>query len=204
MEINSSYENINKLTNYNYISDDELRSKTKNFLFKQCGIYFSQTNVNKIKSNSNKGDRKSISSNEIIHIPNNKRHEKGRKKKSSLKAYKSFKVDQSPKFRFSMIKDHNYFKKINSTISEKQFSMENKLQKSKGTFKKNKNKKEMVMISNNMRQNSQNLQNPELFYTGLFNNIIEKQKKKSINSPDSPKFRKKRVNVNEKTKNNIK
>ena len=82
--------------------------------------------------------------------------------------------------------------------------MENKLQKSKGTFKKNKNKKEMVVISNNMRRNTQNLQNPELFYTGLFNNIIEKQKKKSIKSPDSPKFRKKRVNVNEKTKNNIK
>ena len=168
------------------------------------GIYFSQINVNKIKSNSNKGDRKSISSNEIIHLFNNKRHEKGRKKKDSLQAFKSFKVDKSSKFRFSMIKDHNYFKKINSTISEKQFSMENKLQKSKGTFKKNKNKKEMVMISNNMRQNTQNLQHPELFYFGMFNNIIEKHRKRSIKSPESPKFRKKRASVNLKTKNNIK
>ena len=35
----------------------------------------------------------------------------------------------------------------------------------------------MFMISNNIKQNSENLNNPDMFYAGLFNNIMEKQKK---------------------------
>ena len=170
MEINSSYENINELTNYSYISDEELRNKTKQFLFKQCGKYHSETNLKKVKFNTNNLDRKSISSNGIINLRKNKSL-KSKRKKHSLKPFKSFKVDKSPDFRMSMIKEFNTLRKINNTFSE------NKIHKSKIAHKRTKNKKEMVKISKNIRQNSQNLQNPELFYTGLFNNIIEKQKK---------------------------
>ena len=199
MEINSSYENINKLTNYSYISDDELRNKTKKFLLKHCGRHFSETNVKKVKFNPNVIDRKSISSNSIINLLKYKKHEKAKKKKTSLKAFKSFKDDKSPPFRFSMIKEFSNYKKKNNTFSDN--NIESKYHKSKISMKKKKNKKEMVKISHNIRQNSQNLQNPELFYTGLFNNIIERQKKISLKTPDISKPKKiKRFNVNENIK----
>ena len=36
LDINSSYENINKITNNRYISNEELKSKTKKFLLEEC------------------------------------------------------------------------------------------------------------------------------------------------------------------------
>lgn len=42
----------------------------------------------------------------------------------------------------------------------------------KSILKKTKKEKEIIMISNNIKENAENLKNPELFYTGLFNTII--------------------------------
>ena len=89
------------------------------------------------------------------------------------------------KFNMSTInKKNTFFNKLRNSLGDN--DPDKKLQKenlgknltiSKDNAKKKKKKNEMVMISHNMKQNFENLKNPELFYTGLFTNIIEKQKK---------------------------
>ena len=44
IDIKSSYENINKITNNRYISNEELKSKTKKFLMEECLILDNQLN----------------------------------------------------------------------------------------------------------------------------------------------------------------
>ena len=56
------------------------------------------------------------------------------------------------------------------------------------------------MISKNIRQSRQTLNNPEVFYTGLFNNIIEKHKKisNSITNTNIKFGNRKQTNKNKK------
>ena len=70
-------------------------------------------------------------------------------------------------------------KKNSSLGSNKSLYKSNFYKKERDKFKKSKNIKEMVMISNNIKENTENLNNPESFYTGLFHNILEKRKKRT-------------------------
>ncbi len=96
----------------------------------------------------------------------------------------------------STINNHHLLRKINKIFDEKEIkhhieedkyssnitnvNESNKNISNKILFKKTKKNKEINVISNNIKRNTQNLKNPELFYTGLFNNIIEKQKKRML------------------------
>ena len=179
---------------------------------KECGIHFSETNITKVNLNSKKNSR-SLSSNLVTNLL--KHHNTNDKSKTNDKKVKknknrgSFYI-KSHKFNMSVIKGNNFLKRINnSSLGEKESSnLENTLQKvslkknnssNKDMFKKKKKKKEMVMISHNMRQNSQNLKNPELFYSGLFSTIIQKQRK-SFKPLLSPKMKKKNKTLNSKQK----
>ena len=232
MQIDSSYENINQLTNYNYISDDDLRQKTKKFLFKECDIHLSEASIltsnNNIRKSFNKS--KSISQNILDKLENYNSHDRSKsnekverlnKKKSiiqsTIQTFKSFKHGQLPKFKMSTINNYHFLKKINNTIEEKEIkhhinekdkyrsnisnkNVSNKNISNKNLFKKTKKNKEIDMISNNIKRNTQNLKNPELFYTGLFNNIIEKQKKKNVTSQLVVKMKKKNKKDNIRSK----
>ena len=191
MEINSSYENINKITNYQYISDNNLRKKTKIFLLDECNVH----SIKNVKKTRNKyastisKNMKSLSSNLLTSDINNKSniydHSKTIEKFSKKNRKRSSVAMTKPKFNMSTInKNSSFFNKLKSSLGD--YEPDQKFQKtnlgknltiSKDNVKKKKKKNEMVVISHNMKQNFENLKNPELFYTGLFTNIIEKQKK---------------------------
>jgi hypothetical protein len=182
IDINSSYENINQITNYNYISDDDLRKKTKKFLMEECNIYLSEKSLENRaslpKANKNFQPRKSESSNAITsflkknkNIPN--------ERNASLRTFKSFKNTNKFKFKVTELKRDFSLKKNSSLGSNKSLYKSNFYKKERDKFKKSKNIKEMVMISNNIKENTENLNNPESFYTGLFHNILEKRKKRT-------------------------
>ena len=182
LNINSSYENINQLTNYNYISDEELRKKTKKFLFRECGKHNSETNLKKVNPHENDGARKSLSSDLLINLLGNKNQKNkiSQKKiadRDTLKSFQSLNNNKSNKFRISVVKGNNILKILNRSIGRRKESFNNLENKSLNKIRKAKEKNEMFMISNNIKRNNQNLNNPKLFYTGLFNNIIEKRKK---------------------------
>ena len=102
----------------------------------------------------------------------------------------------------SFIKGNVFTPKMNSTLSEKDNNYENigKKPSMLGIIKKSRKKKEMDMISKNIRQSRQTLNNPEVFYTGLFNNIIEKHKKisNSITNTNIKFGNRKQTNKNKK------
>ena len=99
----------------------------------------------------------------------------------------------------SVIKGNDFLKKINSDIGGKE-SRNNLENKPLYKMRKTKEKKEMFMISNNIKRTTQNLNNPELFYTGLFNNILEKQKQKNNLAIKSKTISSKIKNKKSKTK----
>ena len=182
IDINSSYENINQITNFNYISDDELRKKTKKFLLEECNIYLSKRSIEKRTSmpkvNKNYISKKS-SSNVIIPILKKNKIMQNENKNGSLLTFKSFKNNKKLKSKMGELKRDFSLKKNSSFGSNKYIYKANLWKKEKDKFRKNKNVKEMLMISNNIKENTENLNNPELFFAGLFNNILEKQKKNS-------------------------
>ena len=202
LDIYSSYENINKLTNYSYISDNDLRQKTKKFLFRECGKQFSEKNLKKVNPNVNKSARKSLSSDLIINLLSNKKLndkivQKNNVETDTLKSFQSLNHNKFNKFRMSVIKGNDFLQKLNSDIGGKESNNDNRpIYK----MKKIKEKKEMFMISNNIKRNTQNLNNPELFYTGLFHNILEKQKQKNNLSIKSKTISSKIKNKKYKTK----
>lgn len=138
--------------------------------------------------------------NNILNInENNKKIPSKSRNSSYFQSFQSNKKNKFNKFG-TMIKDNKSIQKLFSFQGIEMSSSNNKnakpLAAKRFSTKDNKNKKikekkEMFMISNNIKQNTENLKNPELFYTGLFNNIIEKQKKKSFNSPSISRMRKK-------------
>ena len=191
LDINSSYENINSLTNYNYISDEELRKKTKKFLLGECGINLniSEKNIKKINVFERSHSKKSQSSNALSSLLSSTNDKKGKKIKnvSSLQSFQTNK-NRFNKPKMSIIKGTSFLQKMNSTLGGSESKSNKNIykfrnsgggikEKEKDKIKKHKRKKEMFMISNNIKQNSENLNNPDMFYAGLFNNIMEKQKK---------------------------
>jgi hypothetical protein len=222
LEINSSYENINKITNYSYISDDELRKKTKNFLLEKCGLqpsavkkvnFIVKNNFKKSKSITQSDlDNKSIG--EKTRRSLKIRANRSRKSvQSAIQFEKIKKSEKNRKFGITMIKQPNHLQKLRSLYNndkdannlDKKFSKTciGKKITNKTIVKKSKKEKEMIMISNNIKENTENLKNPELFYTGLFNNIIERHKKlpKQLlgRASISPIIKKKNINFNLKS-----
>lgn len=95
MEINSSYENINKITNFSYISDDNLRKNTKNFLLEKCGMH--PLVVKKVNFTSKRIIKRSKS---ITHNEYDNKSVGGKSRRSSIKlrrkkSRKSFKSSKS-------------------------------------------------------------------------------------------------------------
>ena len=144
MEINSSYENINKLTNYSYISDDDLRKKTKNFLLEKCGIQANAgKKVNFVPKRILK-KAKSISPNILSSFFDNnyqterskltermKKNKVRRSFQSSIQLDKSFRTEKNRRFGITTIKQSNFLKKLKSLYYDKDTNnLDNKFYKS--------------------------------------------------------------------------
>ena len=184
-KINSTYENINKISKYEYASSSIFRQKVKNFIL-QLSFNKNKTfqSPNNTKSVSFKGpflknkiypfsaEKKKIESE--IDSPKEKENEFA---KENLNKFNTFYINHSPVNK----KENNKY--ISSIVEgERTFYMKYKdidikpkkraSVKFKDKFKKLNNYEEQ--ISKNIENNQQKLNNPEEYYSGFFSKILTK------------------------------
>jgi hypothetical protein len=195
-QINSSYENINKLSNYNYIKNSNLQLKIKKILIEEK----SQINNNLGKSflnipNTIININKNSSYNTLIFNENIKSGgdltHKNTCKLSPL--YDDNNINFSRK-TFGL-NNNNITNSINSQnqtinsksrkmnsstkiipISQRSDSLNNQVNSQKKLVRKKtcKIQKQLNIISKNIENSSKNINNPEEFYSELFKDIIDK------------------------------
>ena len=221
IEINSSYENINRISDNKYIFDVELRELTKNFIQNIIRIsntflhdnsnnkkeisscikndnYLSLQNTYGIKnkksikirhlfSNSEKNNNKKVNLNtksniqhflnSIIKSPKNHENQVGNFL-NKVKNINNSSINLKPvpngasvnlgKTKFINILNNEGEKYKNSKIT----SMKNNA--NNNNVKKKKKQKELDIISVNIQKGSQILNQPDIFYAGLFSELINK------------------------------
>lgn len=226
LEINSSYENINVISNNQYITNNSLRNLTKEFIrnniinSKSTIDYnfeerkksaLSNNNNNKFldiekffdKKNKNNRSRSLILSKLSSGKKNNKIKEKNKSNRMAHKYFQSIvhrptsqmqakdflnkvrnydssttnlrQVKRSSVKNESSNKD-NFFtsKRKSNTFTDNE--EENYIKKEKNRIKdrKKKKKNELDIISLNIQKSSQNLNQPDIFYAGLFSQLLFK------------------------------
>ena len=205
IEIDSSYENINKITNYKYISDKKLEEQTKTFLINKCKkpvVHF-----------ANIDNKKNIIKNfEPINVQNTNNNKEmpiraSYDNISKISKYSKSNLEEMEHFKKGFIK--NFTKSINQNQSNLKFIREFKNRLSLGgncftskdlikiekkdesqkkkneenspknnknkNNKKKKKKNELEIITTNLQKSSQNLNQPDIFYAGLFSKLITKR-----------------------------
>ena len=270
-ELESCYDNINQVTNNQYIKDNGLQVKTKNFLRNECNINKNKENrlslkwtknknknknnnlllspsihnLKKIKTNQVlspfKKEKKSIISKEsLVRVPSEgdlinqflslkkptlskvkglsknfdtsslTKHENQKSKKlhqttkNNLQTFKS-KNNLSSDKSSSMVHDNknvdhqrsiiydslckkevenepNFYTKMKTIDKRLNFSKTNKFERK---FKKQNNNGLLARLTQNMREDSTNLKNPEEYFNELFENIYTKQMNALNNRKDT-------------------
>ena len=185
--LNSSYENLNEITNNEYIKDNKLQSKTKLFLINECSLLKSPLEQNhelrnsftdkklkkqqfrKIKNDfSIQYDERSVNSlNLKSNIENNEFNDKPKidiDKNTEAKRHDSQKSQKNPLInKFS----------INSPESPvSKFKLKSPKRKKVIEFGVN---KKLDIISKNIKGANKNINNPDEFYMDFFNNIIKNE-----------------------------
>ena len=241
--LNSSYENINTISNYKYNSDTQLREKTKKFILEQINpekkdekITYSKTikNNNKttmIKTNIKPVNKKflrktseaitssrknfnktvSINSNQVIKHSFCEADSNIRSRLDEDEEELKDKVGEDNDNNDFLTNIHGKNRKSLKTrirkhisVNEKDNTFYNKIHRKKTMRKKHigsqgefsdggtKNVKMNYnqIISNNIQKNQQNLNNPEEYFEGFFNNIIFNNKSNNILSDHSIKKKK--------------
>jgi hypothetical protein len=208
IHLNCSYENINKMSNYNYINNINLQNKIKQFISDEFTNHFlSSTNKN-IISNICNNTRRKRSSTKV-------NFERNRTMRASVeytvddnKLYKKFNSGHPIK---KLTKDVNVLKRNSSYIIEKDISsfrrngigdfnsyrnykMNSFLSPLKSK-KKSINKKDLIgqrlnVISKNIQNANEVIHNPNEFYMNFFNNILRKETFSSQNKGDELKMKK--------------
>ena len=181
--IYSSYENLNKISKYKYASNKALHQKVKNLL--------QQNTFKKFKTlHSLKDNKPPILKEESSFIKNNKINphsaEKTRLENSSNSFLIIHKFNSTIEDRDNITfkrkeKERTHFSAKNISDGENTFYSRMKIvnrTKIPGKFK-DKNKKlnnYEDIISKNIEENKQNLNNPEEYFSGFFNNLLSKKK----------------------------
>ena len=211
IEIKAQYENINKISNFNYIKDIEYQKKLNDIVRKKYTD--TSSNVN----SSNKGDSNIIN----LEENENKKPTKKNFSEASITKHKKINSDgdsSDPKSKFhnhktfdnKKIQETDFRKNILSPCNKKKFNRKctkkfcetniNYINEEKENDKsedKDKNslekriKKRRRPILNLVNKNISNdtiiLNNPNEFYQGLFNNIIKERKEKEVKIKDNKK-----------------
>ena len=197
IQLNSSYENINKISNYKYINNFILQNKTKQFITDECtnnllspkirkrnahlhntGIIFPTIKINyeinkSVRNNMFNKMNDNLSNKKIIKVNSSNilnKLTKGSKEFEYNIKCKSEKSSPSNKQK----------KKINRANSQISFSkdkMSNILSPTKSKRKMVKKKtligKKLNVISKNIQNAKEAINNPNEFYMNFFNNIIK-------------------------------
>jgi hypothetical protein len=162
--INSEYENIDELSDGNYSKDISFRITIKNFIQDEV------KRKNNFKNNVISHDENE--NNNSINIKNKVSNDLVIKKKSS------YIPRRSSNFSLNHIKQsrtRNNFFKIKTNDSSNNNTLKIDLN-DKGEENKTKNKNYMLsVISQNIEKDNLNLNNPELFYSGIFMKFMDKK-----------------------------
>ena len=219
LQLNSSYENINKISNNKYIDDILLQNKIKQFIFKECMGDISLSKKNNLPFHHSPTHSQGIKfKNEKFNLMKNnlgtKINEEEDKNKNInlLKNFmprKSITIDKTENNRFkrrasvvlvSNNKLANRFSRFGSFRKSLKFRYSNisiprrtkrKLSKKK-LIKVN---KKLYTISKNIESANNAINNPNEFYMNFFNNIIQKDIDKT--GDNSKKEKKKSLNSKE-------
>ena len=165
-QLNSSYENINKISHYKYINNLDLQKKAKHFIVNEC---MSTIKVNHEKKDSNVND-----------INTNKINNSIIKSKNSIKGDNLY--DNKTSLSSEISSPKNQKKRICKAFSVLNMPKE----KINNIINQNKNKKKIVKkaslmgkrlnaITKNIQNAKEQISHPNEFYVNLFNNIIEKE-----------------------------
>ena len=227
LEIDSSYENINEISNNKYIYDNDLRDMTKKFIIKKSKmpnkVLISSFDKNKrhssialenysnlknqIISNKNKSTKNGMNaltkvninkdniqkeeiSNDLmdkflksIQISSNNQAESFINKVRKLEPSKphiehSFKESsqlypENPE-NFLLDKKKNYTLKDEKDFDIKKYEVFAKKNPENDSLRKKKKNNELDIIQLNIQKSSQNLNQPDVFYAGLFSQLIFK------------------------------
>ena len=198
-QINSSHENINKLSNNRYIKEPNLQLKIKNLLIYQKDennngkiTYFNLLkaviNINKKTSfktllynnlNTKKGDltHKNFTNNNFLNT-NNKNQK-----------FNSSKII----FNFTNVLGND-----NNNKSPDDF--QRRINRNQTRKKPDKINKQLNIITKNIENTNNNINNPDIFYSKFFKNIINKEAQiNNTNNSKTPKIRK----IESKNKTNL-
>ena len=187
--INSTYENINKISNYKYSSNSSFRQKVRKYIMQISFSRLKTLDSSKMKKDLIKRYNSPVKNKKMA----SRSSEKGKKQNNnnnflSLKTHiekQDFKSPISEKADLS-----NKKRPIRKIASAKSFfENENSFYKRFKTLKQNKkpikvkekNTKLSLFeeqISKNIEKNQQNLNNPEEYFNGFFNNLLSKKNHK--------------------------
>ena len=183
-EIASSYENINSLSKNTYIHDTDLQQKIKLYLNEQ----FCNQNINKLNftntknaspgpnktSDKNNGDKRkknnSISNtSKLLNSLNDSSSNKKIKRMSTFEALNICKKKKKKNSNFSSLFKPN----SRNNLDKSPLNNPRRSKRSSSLLSK---------INNNILNSSQNLINPDKFYTRLFKSVVNKGKQKIMKS----------------------
>ena len=187
--INSSYENLNKITNNRYIKNNFLQSKIRQILINEFStVYFESPKHNKVlskdplngkiiitrdKSFKNltkdfdlEEDKRSINSLDLSKL---KSHKKSNDSITTLKKEKNFESDKNESDK----NIHHRQTMINNDTLQSKFKCKSP-KKKKHTELIQVNKK-LDIITEKIKGANRNINNPDEFYMDFFNNIINKE-----------------------------
>ena len=209
-QINSSYENINKISHDKFIKDKNLQSKTKNFIINECAEnrpkkknssflklldtpkHFHLTyrkNSSKINSHSILSDSK-FDKNSLLESSRSNHKNKSFNKNSDSSLSDSSNKKEELMSNSKLLKI-NKFTTSQNLIKIKKFKSsnieENKIKKKKTKNESKSINKKLNIISNNIKNSSRIINNPMEFYMDFFNNIIRKESHSNIEEPDVEK-----------------
>ena len=207
-QLNSSYENINKITNNKYIKDVILQSRTKQFLVNECSSINNESQIKNVLLLKNPVNGQIIISKNKSFMTNDGNLEDDKKSYNSIDLSKmKLSNNKLPEFSEKNITKINRHESFKNNLNEKQlkFNETPKLTKCKSPKKKKNNaigvNHKLDLITKNIKGANKNINNPEEFYMDFFNNII-KQETKVILNKDDKKINNIIDNIQEKNKNN--
>ncbi len=219
IHLNSSYENINKISNYKYINNFILQNKTKEFIVDEC-----EKNVSSIKKNNLVGRRhNSLINFHSIQLYGDKFNNNKINKKMSDKFFYNSNINSSKSIKKILKRKHQFEYNSNSKseITSPIINQKRKVPKvvsfnniSNYTFIKTfspvRNKKKIInrksligkklnVISKNIQNAKEAINNPNEFYMNFFSNILKRETVICSNIGEASKTKK----TNNKLLNNL-
>ena len=185
--INSTYENINKISKFKYASSKFLQEKVKNLLFQPLirssykTVHSARNLLNEVKENQNLKNKNSKNKSNFYHYTEKKELENNKSPTSiPFTKNKIIHLLHDNDGDLSNNKKERHRRSTSNDIEDINFYTQIKMKarnscKNFDKFRKTNNYEDK--ISKNIEKNKQNLNNPKEYFSVLFNKILDRKKK---------------------------